>query len=118
MKKELLFSITKKDFEIQTFRSGGHGGQKQNKTSSGVRIIHRESGAKGESREERYQHQNKKIAFRRLVNSEKFQSWLKIKTAIAIEGFDRVQGAVDEAMQPQNLKIEGRENKKWVEIPL
>jgi protein subunit release factor B len=38
MKKEKLFSITKKDFKIQTFRSGGKGGQHQNKTNSGVAI--------------------------------------------------------------------------------
>lgn len=50
--KELLFSLTKKDFRIETFRSGGKGGQHQNKTDSGVRIVHLESGAVGESREE------------------------------------------------------------------
>ena len=59
-KGELLFSITKKDFEIQTFRSGGKGGQHQNKTDSGVRIIHRDSGARAESREERSQARNKR----------------------------------------------------------
>jgi protein subunit release factor B len=40
MGKELLFSLTKKDFRIDTFRAGGKGGQKQNKTSSGVRVTH------------------------------------------------------------------------------
>lgn len=48
MKKEKLFSITKKDFDIQTFASGGPGGQHQNKTASGV--SHRDSGAVGESK--------------------------------------------------------------------
>ena len=48
-----LFSITKKDFEVQTFRAGGKGGQHQNKTDSAVRIIHRESGAASEPRSER-----------------------------------------------------------------
>ena len=62
-KKELLFSLTKKDFVVETFRAGGKGGQKQNKTDSGVRIKHPASGAVAESREERSQHQNKKIAF-------------------------------------------------------
>ena len=77
--KELLFSVTKKDFEIETFRCGGSGGQHQNKTSSGVRIRHRDSGATGESRDEREQSRNKKIAFQRLVGSDKFQIWLKRK---------------------------------------
>ena len=75
--KQLLFSITKKDFIVQTFRSGGKGGQHQNKTDSGVRIIHPDSGARGESREERKQGQNKKIAFRRLVDSPKFKIYLQ-----------------------------------------
>ena len=47
MSRELLFSLTKNDFELQFFRAGGKGGQKQNKTSSGCRIIHKESGAVG-----------------------------------------------------------------------
>jgi len=68
-----LFSLTKKNFEIQTFRSGGPGGQHQNKTSSGVRIIHKESGAVGESREHKSQLQNKKAAFTRLTESDKFK---------------------------------------------
>lgn len=67
MAKELLFSITKEDLIIQTFRSGGKGGQNQNKRESGVRIIHPESGARGESRNHRTQLANKKEAFRRLV---------------------------------------------------
>jgi len=77
--KQLIFSITKDDFSVQTFRSGGKGGQHQNKTESGVRIVHRESGAVGEGRTERSQHQNKKYAFKRLVASGKFQVWLKRK---------------------------------------
>lgn len=75
MDKKLLFSITKDDFEVQTFRSGGKGGQHQNTTESGVRIIHKESGAVGESRSERSQHINKKLALERLVESPKFKIW-------------------------------------------
>lgn len=77
--KELLFSLTKKDFRIDTFRSGGNGGQAQNTRDSGVRITHIESGAVGESREERSQYANKKIALERLVASKTFQIWHKKK---------------------------------------
>jgi protein subunit release factor B len=38
-KRKLVFSVTSKDLNIQTFRSGGKGGQNQNKVNSGVRII-------------------------------------------------------------------------------
>lgn len=79
--KQLLFSITKNDFEIQTFTSGGNGGQNQNRVRSGVRIIHHASGARGESREFRDQPQNKKAAFRRLVESDTFKAWHKIECA-------------------------------------
>lgn len=52
---ELAFSVTIKDCTVQTFRSGGKGGQNQNKRDTGVRIIHRPSGAVGESRQHRTQ---------------------------------------------------------------
>jgi peptide chain release factor 2 len=46
------------DLERQTFRSGGPGGQHQNKTESGVRYIHLPTGVAAESRTERSQHKN------------------------------------------------------------
>ena len=44
-----------------------------------MRIIHRESGAVGESRSEKSQHQNKKLAFRKMAKSAKFRIWLNQK---------------------------------------
>jgi protein subunit release factor B len=44
MGKELIYSLTKKDFIVRTFRGSGPGGQKRNKTSSGVEIVHPSSG--------------------------------------------------------------------------
>jgi peptide chain release factor 2 len=46
------------DLVRQTFRSGGPGGQHQNKTESGVRFIHKPTGIAAESRTERSQHKN------------------------------------------------------------
>jgi peptide chain release factor 2 len=46
------------ELERQTFRSGGPGGQHQNKTESGVRFIHKPTGIAAESRTERSQHKN------------------------------------------------------------
>ena len=46
------------DLEMQTFCSGGPGGQHQNKTQSGVRLIHKPTNIRAESRTERSQHKN------------------------------------------------------------
>ena len=116
MTKELLFSVTKKDLVVQTFRAGGKGGQHQNSTDSGVRIIHKDSGAVGESREERSQHQNKKIAFKRLVKSQKFKTWLNQKT-YEITNKINIEKIVSDSMVDKNLLVEGKNEKgEWIKI--
>lgn len=77
--KQLLFSVKKEDLLIQNFCSGGPGGQHQNKTASGARVIHKESGAVGESREERCQQRNIKTAFKRMTETFEFKSWINHK---------------------------------------
>lgn len=111
--RELLFSLTSKDFRVETFCSGGPGGQHQNKTESGVRVTHIESGAVGESRDERSQHSNKKIAFERLVRSAKFKMWHS-KKVLEITNGKRIEEDVDRAMNPKNLKVEVKDGKVWV----
>ena len=69
-------SVSIKDCRVDTFRAGGPGGQRQNKVSSGVRIVHEPSGAVGESRDERSQLQNKKLAFRRMSTTQSLRSGL------------------------------------------
>jgi protein subunit release factor A len=54
------------DCRVDTFRSGGKGGQHQNTTESGVRLTHRPTGTVVTAREERSQHRNRAIALRRL----------------------------------------------------
>jgi peptide chain release factor 2 len=54
----IQIDIKENDLEMQTFTSGGPGGQHQNKTQSGVRLIHKPTGLRGESRTERSQHKN------------------------------------------------------------
>jgi len=111
--KELLFSVTKNDLKIQTFRAGGKGGQHQNKVETGVRLIHRESGAVGESRSERSQHRNRIMAFRRLVASPKFKLWISRKTYEILQK-KTIEEIVDEQMNDINLKIEIMKNGKWI----
>jgi len=114
MKKELLYSLTKKDFTLQTFRSGGPGGQNQNKRNSGVRIIHKESGAVGESREHKSQFQNRKAALKRLVEHPKFVLWNNVKYHEIMTG-KTLEKEVEEMMEKKNLKYEVYENGTWID---
>jgi peptide chain release factor 2 len=63
---DIEIEIRREDVERQTFRSGGPGGQHQNKTESGVRLIHRPSGVVAECRSERSQHKNEDVAWKML----------------------------------------------------
>jgi peptide chain release factor 1 len=68
MSRKLILSLSRKDFRVDTFRVGGHGGQNVQKRDTGVRIVHLESGLSAESRVHRTQQANKKEAFRKLAD--------------------------------------------------
>lgn len=51
---------------VETFRAGGKGGQHQNTTNTGVRLVHLPTGFRAESRTERSQLQNRRRALARL----------------------------------------------------
>ena len=115
MAKELLFSVTEKDLVVQTFHAGGPGGQNQNKTSSGVRIIHKESGAVGEARDTRSQLENKRAALKRMTESIKFKVWVN-RVCAEIKSGETIEERVEKMLLPENIKIETREFGKWVEV--
>lgn len=106
MSKELLFRLSKKDFELEFFRGSGKGGQNRNKVETGVRIRHLASGAVAEDCTERSREQNKKKAFRKLVNTPEFKLWHKIECARRLGQAVDVDTWVAEQMRPENLKIE------------
>jgi protein subunit release factor B len=107
--KELLFSVKKKDFRWDEFRTGGNGGQAQNKKSVGVRCVHEPSGASGEGRDSRSKKENERNAFRRCVQSDKFQNWIKIKSI----DMTMIDNIVEDQMRPSNLKVEIKDNGLW-----
>lgn len=111
-KNEPAFSLTKDDFVFQTFRSGGKGGQNQNKRDTGVRIIHPASGARAESREERSQWQNKRNALKKLVKDPIFLWWIEQK----LRGIETTEKWLEKQLAPENLKVEYIEDGEWVEV--
>jgi peptide chain release factor 2 len=58
--------IRSDELRRDTFRSGGPGGQHQNKTESGVRYTHLPTGVAAESRSQRSQHKNDDMAMKML----------------------------------------------------
>jgi len=121
MGKELVFSLSKEkgDFRIETFRSGGKGGQHQNTTDSGVRIIHVKTGITGESRTERSQKQNIKLAFERLTSKKEFKNWLRIEVARksgTMKTEKQILQDVENSMDKKFIKTEVQIDGKWVEV--
>lgn len=99
---------------MQTFCSGGKGGQNQNKVATGVRIKHKESGICGESRTARTQYQNKKLAFKRLVENPMFKLWIQKKAFEITEDAKKIEEQVDSLMREENLLIETKDEKgRW-----
>jgi hypothetical protein len=114
--KQLIISVTKKDLEVQHFMAGGKGGQNQNKRMTGVRIVHRDSGAVGECREERSQNQNQAVALKRLSEHPKFKLWIN-KIYYEIMDGKTLDEKVDELLKPELIKTEGKnEQGKWEKI--
>jgi protein subunit release factor B len=115
--RHILFSVTAQDCRWDYYRGSGKGGQKRNKTSNAVRCTHSESGAVGQAEDERSQRQNKKLAFKRMAESKKFKTWLKLEYSRRIGREAEIQNEVERAMMPHNLKIETKnEDNKWIEM--
>lgn len=99
-----LFSVTINDCRVDTYRGSGKGGQKRNKTSSAVRIVHPPSGAMGQAEDGRSQLANKKLAFGRMARTKEMQTWLKIEACRVTGELGRIAKKVERGMQ--NVRVE------------
>ena len=114
MSKEILFTITSQDCDWSYTKGSGAGGQKRNKTSSAVHCKHRDSGAYGYSEDTRSQHDNKRIAFKRMAETQEFKKWHKLETMKRLGQLSEINEEVDRQMK--RIKVEGVVDGKWEEL--
>lgn len=111
--RQKLFSVDIHDCDVQVFRAGGNGGQAQNTTDSGVRVIHRPSGARAECRETRSQTENRRRAFVKMARSPLFQAWISVQAG-RVKSDERIREEVDaELADLRKLRIEVGNGKRW-----
>ena len=102
----MLFSVTIKDCDVQTFHVGGAGGGGKDTCSSGVRIVHRASGASGRAVDSRSQRKNKELAWKRMAESKAFIAWHKIECARRMGQESELNRILDDLLLDKNIKVE------------
>ena len=113
MSREKIATVTLKDCDVDTFRSGGKGGQNVNKRDTGVRITHRASGAIGKSTEQRSQLQNKRAAFRRMTETKEFRAWTRRLAA----GNELLKVEVERELWPDRTLVEVKDEEgRWKKL--
>lgn len=99
---------------MEHIRGSGPGGQHRNKNSTGVRLTHRASGARGEATDSKSQEQNKANAFKRLRETPEWKRWFNdaYQQAMGLESLEsKLQRALE---QPITTRV--RQNDRWVTV--
>jgi len=114
MEKELLFSVTAKDCDWNYYRGSGKGGQKKNKTSNCARCTHRVSEAVGKSEKGRSKEHNRREAFLRMIETDKFKTWHRIEVARRLGDLEKIEKKVNQEMKKIKIEVKSEDN-KWIE---
>ena len=113
--KELLFSVTKNDLEVDWFSGTGCGGQYRNKHQNCCRIRHKDSGAIATGQSQRDRVSNLKEAMENLTKSPKFKAWVKVRVGEVTGEKADIEAKVDRAMR--HLKFEVKDDAgNWKEV--
>ncbi len=122
--RDLLFSVTKNDFEIKYFSGTGAGGQHRNKHQNCVRLFHSASGVRSTGQSSRSRISNLKEAFRTIIKDNEFKMWMHHRTMAAL-GNDFITKSVDKvsnksyinkSVAPEFIKVEEKVNGRWKEM--
>ena len=115
--------IKSEDLRIDTYRSGGKGGQHVNKTESAIRITHIPSGIVVAVQDERSQHKNKEKAMS--ILKSRLMHEMKQQGAAEISAIRKEQVGGNERSEkirtynyPQNRITDHRINKSWHQLDL
>ena len=113
--KELLFSVTKNDLEVDWFSGTGCGGQYRNKHQNCCRIRHKDSGAIATGQSQRDRVSNLKEAMENLTKTPKFKAWVKVRVGEVTGEKADIEAKVDRAMR--HLKFEVKDELgNWKEV--
>ena len=113
--RELLFSVTKNDLEVDWFSGTGCGGQYRNKHQNCCRIRHKDSGAIATGQSQRDRVSNLKEAMENLTKSPKFKAWVKVRVGEVTGEKADIEAKVDRAMR--HLKFEVKDEAgNWKEV--
>jgi protein subunit release factor B len=114
--REKLFSITAEDCEFKPLKGSGAGGQKRNKTESGMRCTHIKSGAVAECEEHREQSRNKREAFRKMSETPEFKKWLDLEIKRKSGELAIIEQEVEQSLRKTKIEVKD-ENGRWIDEP-